>query len=406
MSNDNVATSASASAGAPVFTQPASPALPAKYDPVFTQQTDGWYMNTTIDDFSPLISFSDGWITHRAWERENGNPPPSNVDYIPFGLDRFLGTYHYTVEQNATATIEFLGSEIRLYGDGGPNYGAYSLALDGGEPTIHTQHSLAQPIGPDIRMHVLTNLTEGRHTLVITALGSRDGLVEGQAALLDYAVVTQKVSNSTEGSPPQKLDINAESLSRLTTNGTWTLSAVPDDVPPLEGGAKPEIYLERKAFWTNENWATLTHTFQGSAIQAFGGWNASHGAYRATLSPTSNPSAIIHSRIYNETAGCDLVPDDPDPEKRCKWKGSTLKYSVANLDPSVQYSLTLQNLHQGEGRVFEVDLIRVVGSSAQQPGSDNLEGDVGAGHIHGLNVWMNAYLLLVSFFAVRKLLRF
>ena len=110
VSNDNVATSASASPGAPVFTQPASPALPAKYDPVFTQQTDGWYMNTTIDDFSPLISFSNGWITHRAWERENGNPPPSNVDYIPFGLDRFLGTYHYTVEQNATATIEFLGT--------------------------------------------------------------------------------------------------------------------------------------------------------------------------------------------------------------------------------------------------------------------------------------------------------
>ena len=90
-----------------------------------------------------------------------------------------------------------VGSEIRLYGDGGPDYGAYSLTLDQGEPTIHTQHHLAQPIGRDIRMHALTNLTEGRHELVITALGSRDGLIEGRALLFDYALVTQKVSNAT-----------------------------------------------------------------------------------------------------------------------------------------------------------------------------------------------------------------
>jgi hypothetical protein len=84
------------------------------------------------------------------------------------------------------------GSEIRLYGDGGPAYGAFSLTLDGGEPIVDTEHDLAQPYGRDILMHTLTGLTEGRHELVITALGGRDA-TEGQELLFDHAVVTQKV---------------------------------------------------------------------------------------------------------------------------------------------------------------------------------------------------------------------
>jgi hypothetical protein len=98
-------------------------------------------------------------------------------------------------------TASFLngpGSEIRLYGDGGPAYGAYSLKVDGGEPTIHTEHSLAQPVGRDLLMHTLTGLTEGRHELEITSLGSRDGLpfTEGEELMFDYAVVTQKVGEA------------------------------------------------------------------------------------------------------------------------------------------------------------------------------------------------------------------
>lgn len=42
-------------------------------------------------------------------------------------------------------------------------------------------------------MHTLTGLTDGRHELVITALGVRDGLTDGRNLLFDYALVSQKV---------------------------------------------------------------------------------------------------------------------------------------------------------------------------------------------------------------------
>ncbi|KAH6912135.1 hypothetical protein BKA70DRAFT_1184724 [Coprinopsis sp. MPI-PUGE-AT-0042] len=399
----------------PIFTQPPSPALPPKRDPVFVRGEDGvsWYTNTTINDFSPLVTYSTQpheWIIHRTYENMNASElNPDTTPFIPFGLDRFLGTYHYTQSEGATAMIEFWGSEIRLYGDGGPEYGSYSLTLDGGEPTIHTQHSLAQPIGRDLRMHTLTNLTEGRHELVITALGIRDGLTDGRALLFDYALVSQKVGEASGDSPPQKVDVEAEDLTRLTTNGTWALNTLPDDVPPLDGGAKPEIYIERKAFWTNENWATVTYNFQGSAIQVFGGWNGTHGAYHATLTTgnATNTSTIVHSRIYNATAGCDFDANEDQEALRCKWKGSTLKYSVANLEPGANYQLTLQNLYQGEGHVFEVDLIRVIGArlSAQPPDADNQEGEIGQGYRNNSVIWTNVYVLFLAFLALRRVFR-
>ena len=86
-----------------------------------------------------------------------------------------------------------VGSEIHLYGDTGPAYGAYSLQLDQGTPDLRSAFYPALAVGPAHYLYSLRNLTEGRHELVITNLGTREGLVEGEGFLLDYVLVTQKV---------------------------------------------------------------------------------------------------------------------------------------------------------------------------------------------------------------------
>ena len=89
--------------------------------------------------------------------------------------------------------MHFSGSEIHLYGDSGPAYGAYSLILDDEEPVVDTAFYPALAVGRAHLVHSLTNLTEGRHELVVTNLGNRGDLIEGNGFLLDFAIARQKV---------------------------------------------------------------------------------------------------------------------------------------------------------------------------------------------------------------------
>lgn len=70
------------------------------------------------------------------------------------------------------------------------------------------------------------------------------------------------------------------------------------------------------------------------------------------MTSTGNNTATIHSAIYNATTSCDLPGQAPNIKPQCEWRGSALKFAVANLDPDVSYELKLQNLHQGGGTVF------------------------------------------------------
>ncbi|TFK29179.1 hypothetical protein FA15DRAFT_429398 [Coprinopsis marcescibilis] len=405
-------------------TTPTWPAIPPTVTPSFVLGEDGstYYTNTTIDDFSPLVTFSEdgNWLTVRT------DPASSAVRPAP-QRNWFLGTYKRTEIRNATVTIQFYGSELYLYGDKGPNFGVYLLELDEDTPILQTAYEQASGTDRAQLLYTFRDLTEGRHDLVITNLGTREGLNDGPSLLFDFAIARQKV-----GVPgrlrPQVFEIKGDELQALAKNGTWSLNTVQDDVPPGQGGAKPEIYVERKAFWTTENLATLTVPFRGTGIQVYGGRNATHGSYRATLL-TIPSNTIVRSETYSATADCDFaVPDNIRPA--CDWRGSSLKYSAADLNPDERYELVLENLGGGDAArgVFEVDLVRTVDL---RDANDPVEGGDGAGNGNGngngsgggpgnsagssgsgahkmvapVDPLLNFILLLVSFLAVWKTLK-
>ena len=112
------------------------------------------------------------------------------------GLVFLVGFVFLSVNSNSISSFIHnadVGSEIHLYGDTGPAYGAYSLQLDQGTPDLRSAYFPALAVGPAHYLYSLRNLTEGRHELVITNLGTREGLVEGDGFLLDYVLVTQRV---------------------------------------------------------------------------------------------------------------------------------------------------------------------------------------------------------------------
>ncbi|TFK29181.1 hypothetical protein FA15DRAFT_652320 [Coprinopsis marcescibilis] len=395
---------------------PWGPAIPPGNDATFELGEDGvtYYTNTTIDDFSPLVTFNgadgevDGsdWIRLAQEARESSPTTPANSQ-----RNWFLGTYKRTNTVNSSIKIDFYGSEIHLYGDSGPAYGAYSLKLDDEEAVIGSAYYPALAVGRAHHVHSLTDLTEGKHELVVTNLGNRAELIEGNGFLLDFAIAKQKV-----GVPgrlrPQAFDTKGEDLSRLSTNGTWAVGNLPGDVPPGEGGLKIAIYVERKAIWTAENFATLTHRFKGTGIQVYGGRNATHGLYRATLTDTAT-STTVHSQLYNASTPCRGL--DAGTLIQCEWRGATLKYAIADLNPDVEYELGLQNIHDGESRnLLEVDLIRVFDlQDAREPGDAGGalpavpgSGDKSAARKLGaMDPFANLVVLLMSFLAVWRALK-
>lgn len=385
------------------------PASPAGHPEFSTTSDSVVYTNTTIDDFSPLVSFSNSvsdWVTPLT---------DSDLSAVRPEMPRLwnLGTYKRTEVRNATVTIEFWGSEIALYGDTGPAYGAYSLSVDGGDPTIHSAFARDRGRGPAHHLHTLEGLSDGRHQLVITALGTREGLSEGSSFLFDYATAKQKIAEPGADRLFASLDLRADALARVTKNGTWGLERVQDDLQPGEGGVKPAIYFEREAYVTTENLATLTHTFRGSGIQVYGGRNATHGSYSVTLTDVDN-SDVAHSQLCNATADCDFPePGSNNTKPGCEWRGSVLKFAAADLDPSSEWRLQLQNVAQGDKSTFEVNLIRVIGPSSELNSdeggtvfvngtaapstgdTENEETDQGAGYMNSPNFFLNALMLMI-----------
>jgi len=416
---------------------------------VLGEDQQSYYSDLTIDDFSPLVTFPndsdsdddsdddrdnddwDEWTTH--WEDvhdSDDDDDNDNDDVKPINTERqwALGTYMRTDDDDndRRMKIEFWGSELKLFGDQGPAYGAYSLRIDDQPPTMHTAFQSAQATGRSRLLHDLRDLGEGRHELTVTVGRGQPGNNQDSGFLFDYAVVKQKVGR--ERTAPTVQDDTEQELERLVNSGSWRLTDLQEDLQPGLGGVKQEIFLSRVGLATTDNLATLTRKFQGSAVQVYGGRNASHGAYRATLTDSTN-NRVVHSKVYRAHAPCDVRNRDNTGivGPACDWRGSVLKFAAADLDPSVEYDLTLQNLHRNGGTVLEVDMIRVIGAG----GNDNsntggtggsttgggtssggtsgaVEGgsvQTGAGRMNGIEPMTNFFVLFMTFLAVWRSFR-
>ncbi|KAJ6594194.1 hypothetical protein B0H19DRAFT_53324 [Mycena capillaripes] len=75
--------------------------------------------NLTIEDSSPLILYGPSG----AWQ------DASSADTA--GLAYSGSSLHSTTAPGATATINFNGTGIEIYGGYRPSYGTYALAVDG-----------------------------------------------------------------------------------------------------------------------------------------------------------------------------------------------------------------------------------------------------------------------------------
>ena len=142
----------------------------------------------TIDDADRSFSFAPA----------TDKPGSENTSWVKYGpgLNAATGDYqlgnHTTALAGAKLTLTFEGRELRLFGAKGDAYGRFSVSINGGAAVTVDAYSSTPP-GPTTRQQLLYSspgLAAGRHTAVVTVLGTKAAGSSGTFVVIDKAEVT------------------------------------------------------------------------------------------------------------------------------------------------------------------------------------------------------------------------
>ncbi|KAJ7217764.1 hypothetical protein GGX14DRAFT_438211 [Mycena pura] len=260
--------------------------------------------NLTIDDSSPLISYGPSG----AWQDASSNDTA--------GLPYTAGTFHSTTASGATATIHFNGTGIEVYGGHRPEYGVYSMTVDG--QTVASGTAASSEIEAQQLLGSATGLANGPHTAILTS--------SGVGMDIDWAnLITQT------GSP-----------------GSTTSTIVVDDASPAITYAGPwqtnniAEYMNGTLHYTQGQGAAASLPFFGSAVAVYGTVAPDHANVQIAI---DGQTTLINAQSASISA---VHP-----------------YYANNLDSS-QHMLIITNPGQqtGTGPFIDLDSITVYEATA------------------------------------------
>lgn len=109
------------------------------------------------------------------------------------------GTAHLAISSSSSATLNFLGDAVSLYGATGLSYGTYSVQLDGGD--IQTYDANKKYTETQVLLYHASKLGGGTHSLAIANAPDSNGA----GLLIDYAMLLEadvhKDAVQSEGAP-------------------------------------------------------------------------------------------------------------------------------------------------------------------------------------------------------------
>ncbi|KAB5593173.1 hypothetical protein CTheo_3403 [Ceratobasidium theobromae] len=227
-------------------------------------------------------------------------------------------TYHTTQLGGATATVRFMGTEVRIFGAKRPDHGFYNVSIDGGTPEQYDGYAPVQPDGKDGLFQVMlferTGMEDAEHTLVLT------NVVNGNRSVVDIDFI--RFTRST----PLQFDSQFFESQRFNFDPLedWTMSRT---AAGYRGGT---------SHWTTSNGAAAALKFDGSEVFLYAGVGPRHGMYKVQVDglpeATLNGTApVLHTR--------------------------TLLYALRGLEPG-PHQMVVTNLEGG--KIFDIDYAEVV----------------------------------------------
>ncbi|KJA24929.1 hypothetical protein HYPSUDRAFT_38305 [Hypholoma sublateritium FD-334 SS-4] len=285
--------------------------------------------NVTIDDFDSLLTYEDPavWTT----------PDPSASNYSTAG-PWFRGTYHKTETKGASVSLNITGPALYIYGTKGPDYGSFEVDID----SVSLQYSAYQEAADNTTRLLFgaSNLTYANHNIVLRNLGAQSAAGDkgGDAFSLDYLDSTIQVAPS--GATASNVTYQ-ETDPAITFNGTWGNNTGPF----FSGGGTT---------FTNEDGASFSFSFHGSAIYVFGDKKNDHGIYGVVLD--NQPAQLLDG-----VSGCGGAFG-----QTCEEQIPSIKYLASNLDDSL-HTITLVNHAGVNNSFFDLDSIVVAVPSQYSP---------------------------------------
>ncbi|KAF5322600.1 hypothetical protein D9619_001541 [Psilocybe cf. subviscida] len=196
----------------------------------------------TVEDSSPLISYAPAG----SWSDSPSNDPL---------LSSYLGnSYHTSSAQGATATFSFVGTGVSIFGGRRPNYGAYTVSVDGN--TIQTGTSQASQDLSRQQLASATGLSYGNHTLVLTNTGG---------APVDIDSIDFQTSGGPSGSIPVAKDFD-------DADPAMTYTPSPD---AWQTNTDPGFFGNTLHF-TQTPGASASMKFSGEAVAVYGTVSPDH----------------------------------------------------------------------------------------------------------------------------------
>ncbi|KAJ7162876.1 hypothetical protein C8R46DRAFT_330317 [Mycena filopes] len=274
--------------------------------------------NLTVDDFDSILSYAD----QAAWE----TPDPSSTSFSANTGQWLMGTYHSTTTVNASVSLNFTGPAIYVFGASGPDFGSYEVLLDG-KSTTKSAYAASNVSAPFL-LYGTDNLTYAAHTLTMRNLGKQGADAGGGAFLFDFLRATAQLAPSGATVSNKTLE---ETDSALKYSGTWGSNKSPN----FSGGGST---------FTNANNASVSFSFNGSAIYVFGDKKNDHGLYSAILDGGA-------PQIFNGISGCGGAFG-----MTCEQMKPTLAYFASNLDSGV-HNLSITNIAGVNNSFFDLDSV-------------------------------------------------
>lgn len=265
--------------------------------------------NLTIEDSSPSISYGPSG----AWQDASAEDVA--------GLSYSGNSLHKTTAPGATATFNFNGTGVEFYGGYRPDYGTYTLVVDGQEVASGTSTNT----GVETRQLLASasGLTNGPHTAVLTSTGV--------GMDLDFINLSTQVGAAGSTTTSTVFD---DASPAITYAGTWDTN-------------NTDAYLDNTLHYTQSAGAAASLAFSGNAVAIY-----------ATVSPD-------HANVQISIDGQSMLVNTQS-SSIAELHPQTLLFYANDLDAS-QHMLIMTNPGQqdGTGPFIDLDSITVYSASVQ-----------------------------------------
>jgi hypothetical protein len=220
--------------------------------------------NTTVEDFSPIITYSSGWSA--------GSSSDNLADLYSDS------SFTLTSSNGNTATFSFNGTGFTIFGAKRSNHGFYQITVDG---DAFPAEDGASPSPGEFQVPLFTSppLNQSLHVVTLTNQGNT--FVD-----IDFITFQSSVGNENEGLIVNTVQDTDSAFAYMPAN-SWGLN------PPNLG-----TYSGSSGHGTATPGAFMTYTFEGDGVTLYGPVGPAGSAFSVSLDGGPPATYTANKQFY------------------------------------------------------------------------------------------------------------